>query len=136
MKTNFIDYLEKKKAQQIIDRLALKPHDKKIIIFGAGLFAGDLFRHYDLSKLNIIGACDKSFQENPDGDYYGYKKFSPLDLLEADFDILLITEYDDSEIKKYLKKELFQGENIKFKIRTLVKLSLIEYIKDTINGDL
>ena len=136
MKTNFIDYLEKKKAQTLIDKFALDYAGKKIIIYGAGLFAGDLFRHYDLSKLNIIGAADRSFQGHQDGDYYGYKKYSPLDLLETQFDLLLITEYDDTETKEYLKEDLFKGEEIRFKIKSLIKLNLIEYIKDTLNGEI
>jgi len=136
MKTNFIEYLEHKDAQKIIDKYALEYSDKKIILFGAELFAGDLFRHYDLSKLNILGVADRAFEKHPEGDYYGYKKFSPLDLLEIDFDLLLITEYDDVDIKEYLKSELLQGEEVKFKVKTLIKLNIIEYIKGTVNGEI
>lgn len=134
MKTNFKEYLIKKKAQKAIDKFAITHADKRIMLFGAGLFAGDLFRNYDLSKLNIIGVADESFNHHREGDYYGYAKFAPNDLLENEFDLLLITEYDDTEIKSYLK-ELFQGENIKIKIKTLIKMNLFEYIKATINGD-
>ena len=110
MRTNFKEYLEKKKAQTVIDETAEKYKDKKIILYGADLFTGDLFRNYDLSKLNILGVADKTFQDHLDGDYYGYKKFGPYDLLETDFDLLLITAYDDTEIKEYFKKDLLQGE--------------------------
>jgi len=136
MKTNFKDYLEKKHAQTIIDKFALEYKDKKVILYGAELFAGDLFRNYDLSELNIIGVSDRDFERHREGDYYGYKKISPLDLLETEFDLLLITEYDDSESKEYLKKDLFHDKDIKFKIKTLIKLNIIEFIHDTVNGDI
>lgn len=136
MRTNFKEYLEKKKAQKVIDETAEKYKDKKIVLYGADLFAGDLFRNYDISKLNILGVADKTFQNHCEGDYYGYKKFTPLDLLETDFDLLLITAYDDTDIKEYLKKDLLQGEEIKFKIKTLIKLSLFEYIKELLNGEI
>jgi len=135
MKTNFKKYLEKKKAQNAIDKIAQEYENKKIILYGADLFTGDLFRNYDISKLNIIGIADKIFKNNVEGDYYGYTKLSPYDLLEIDFDLLLITAYDDTEIKEFLKKDLFQGEDIKFKIKTLIKMSLFEYIKGLINGE-
>lgn len=136
MKTNFKEYLKKKKAQNVIDKFATEYENKKIVIYGADLFAGDLFRNYDLSKLNIIGVADKTFQDNTEGNYYDYPKLSPDDLLGTDFDLLLIIAYDDTEIKRFLKKELFQGKSIKFKIKTLINLSLFEYIKSIVNGDL
>lgn len=135
MKTNFKEYLEKKKAQSAIDKIAKEFGYKNIVLYGADLFTGDLIRNYDLSKLNIIGVADENFSKNQEGDYYGYKKLAPEDLLETDFDLLLITAYDDIEIKKYLKKDLFQGEEKKFLIKTLIRLNLFEYIKEVINGN-
>lgn len=136
MKTNFKDYLEKKKAQKLIDKYAELYNEKKIVLYGVDLFTGDLFRNYNLSGLNIIGVSDESFKNHHDGEYYGYKKLSPYDLLETEFDILLITTYDDMEAKDFLKKDLFQGEEIKFKIKTLIKMNLFEYIKALLNGDI
>lgn len=135
MKTNFKNYLMKKKAQDVIDTVAQQYENKKIMLYGVDLFTGDLFRNYDLSRLNIIGVADKTFQDNYGDDYYGYKKFGPYDLLETDFDLLLITTYDDTDIKAFLKKNLLQGEDVKFKIKTLIKLNLFEYIKGLMNGD-
>lgn len=135
MKTNFKEYLGKKKTQKVIDKFAKDFENKKIILYGTDLFTGDLFRNYDLSRLNIIGVSDNSFKDNCEGEYYGYKKLSPPDLLENDFDLLLITAYDDLEIKDFLKNDLFQGEEIKFKIKTLIKMNIFEYVKAVINGD-
>lgn len=135
MKTNFKEYLEKKRAQKVIDKAAEKYEGKKIILYGAGLFAGELLRNYDLSKLNIIGVADIKFQDHYEVDYYNYKKLSPDDLLETEFDLLLITTYDDTYIKNYLLKDLLQGEKFNFKIKTLIRMNLFEYIKSVIKGE-
>jgi len=129
MKTDFKDYLEKKKAQKVIDKLAKKYKDKKVVLYGAGFFASDLLKNYDLSKLNIIAVADLKFQDDTNGDYYGYKKVGPYDLLEMDFDFLLITTYDDEPVKEFLFDDLLEGEDVKFKVKTLIKMSLWDYIK-------
>lgn len=136
MQTNFKEYLAKKKAQKQIDKIAKQYENKKIILYGAGLFVGDLLRNYDFSKLNIIGVADKKFQDNCEGEFYDYKKFGPYDLLENDFDLLLITTYDDTYIKDYFENDLFQGENISFEIKTLIRMNFFEYLVGIVKGEL
>lgn len=129
MQTNFKEYLEKKKAQKCIDQIAKQFDDKKVVLYGAGFFASELLRNYDFSKLNILGIADKKFQEDTEGDYYGYKKIAPYDILEMDLDLLLITTYDDEPVKDYLEGDLLQGEDVKFSVKTLIKMGLWDYIK-------
>lgn len=136
MKTNFKNYLAKKKAQDIIDKFAKKHEGTKIILYGVDLFTGDLFRNYDLSKLNIIGVCDKSFEQNSNSNFYDYPKIQIQKLLDENFDILLITLFDDTEAKSFLKKELLKDKAYNFKIKTLVKMNIFEYIHALINGDI
>lgn len=135
MKTNFKEYLEKKKAQKSIDKVASKYKDKKIVLYGAGFFASDLLRNYDFSKLNIVGVADIKFQDNTEGDFYGYPKLGSYDLLETDFDLLLITVYDDEIVRDFIENDLFEGEERKFKVATLIKLSLIDYIKQVFSNE-
>jgi len=134
MRTDFKDYLEKKKAQKIIDKIAKDYKNKKIVLYGAGFFANDLLKNYDFSKLNIIAVADKNFQDTLEGDYFGYPKIGPYDVLEMDFDLLLITAYDDEAIKDFFSEDLFEGEDIQFKVKTLIKLSLWDYIKQIISS--
>lgn len=136
MKTNFKEYLEKKNAQKQIDKLAKNNSGKKIVLYGAGFFASDLLRHYDLSGLNIIGIADNKFINETEGDFYGYPKLSPEDLLETEFDLLLITVYDDTNVKIYLRDELFEDAKDKRKVKSLIKMGLFEYIKEVIKGEL
>lgn len=133
MQTNFKEYLEKKNAQKAIEKMVKKYKDKSIVLYGAGFFASEIVRNYDLSKLNIQGIADIKFQDDYEGDFYGYKKIGAYDLLEMDFDVLLITTYDDEPIKEFLKEDLFQGEDQNFKLDTLIRMNLIEYIKHVFN---
>lgn len=132
MKTNFKEYLEKKKAQKQIDKFAKKYAGKKVILYGAGFFASDLLRNYDFSKLNVVAVADLKFQDNTEGDFYGYPKIGPYDILEQDFDLLLIINYDDEPIKDFFEEDLFEGEEIKFEVKTLIKMNLWDYIKKLI----
>lgn len=129
MQTDFKEYLKKKNAQKRIDKLAKQYKDKKVVLYGAGFFASDLLRNYDFSKLNVIAVADMKFQDNDEDDFYGYKKISPYDLLEIDFDLLLITTYDDEPIKDFLNDDLLEGEDVTFKVATLIKMNLWDYIK-------
>ena len=129
MRTDFKEYLEKKKAQKAIDKIAQKYKDKKIILYGAGFFASDLISNYDLSKLNVVAVADMKFQDNTEGDFHGYKKVGPYDLLEMDFDLLLITTWDDEPVKDFLNDDLLEGVDVQFKVATLIKMGLIDYIK-------
>lgn len=133
MKTNFVEYLKKKKAQEKIDKFAKKYQGKKVVLYGAGFFASELLRKYDFSSLNVIGIADKKF-ERSEGEFYGIQKLTPYDLLEKEFDLLLITTYDDEPIRDYLKNDLLQGEDVRFRISTLVRMNLWEYIKFVISG--
>ena len=134
MKTNFKEYLEKKKAQKAIDKIAKQYKGKDVILYGAGFMASDLLRNYDFKKLNVVGVADIKFQDDENGDFYGYKKMGPYDILEKDFDLLLITTYDDEPVKDFFNDDLFEGEEIKFKVKTLIKMNLWDYIKQILNN--
>ncbi|HNW26393.1 MAG TPA: hypothetical protein PLG15_07295 [Candidatus Gastranaerophilaceae bacterium] len=134
MRTDFKEYLEKKNAQKAIDKIAKQFKDKKVVLYGAGFMASDLLRNYDFSRLNIIGIADIKFQDDTEGDFYGYPKLGPYDLLETEFDLLLITTYDDEPVRDFFNDDLFEGEEINFKVKTLVKMSLWDYIKQIMNA--
>ncbi len=129
MITDFKEYLIKKDAQKRINDFAKKYDGKNIALYGAGLFCSDLIRNYDLSKLNIVGIADIKFQEDFEGDFYGYKKFTPDDLLEQDIEAVLITVYDDKNIKIELKELLDDKDRPKIEIESLIKMNIIDYIK-------
>ena len=68
-----------------------KHKDKKIIIYGAGKFFKAIVENYDLSSLNIIGICDKSFTSSDNGELlFGFPKITRSCLNMYDYDYILI----------------------------------------------
>lgn|SRR5574344_2265319 len=128
MVIDLVGYLKRKNAQKLIDEIALKYAGKKVFLYGAGNFAHALIENYDFSKLNILGIADKKFIDNVEGDFLGYTKFSPYDLLENEFDLILITAYDNIPYNNYIKK-LFEGEDVNFEVKPLVKMNIFDAIK-------
>lgn len=125
----FKQYLQKKKAQKQIDKLAKKYGNQRVILYGAGSFACELLADYDFSKLNIIAVADKKFRNEPDGDFYGYKKIAPLDLLEEDFEVLVFTLFDALEVKSDVREMLEDLDRPKVKFEVPINMNLFEYIK-------
>jgi hypothetical protein len=128
MTIDFRKVLERKNVQMNIDKLAELYPSEKIMLYGASDFSKLLLGSYDFSKLNIVGIADTKFADDFDGEFCGFTKYSPFDLLENDFDIILLLDYNAKPHKAYIKK-LFEGEEAKFGIRQIVKFNLIDYAK-------
>ena len=124
---DFIKYLEEKKAQKKIDKLSKKYSGKKIILYGAGHFAGVILENYDLSKLNIIAFSDMKYASKTE--FLGYKVLDPYTLKDIDFDVLLIATYKDLDTLDFFEDNLFKNCKPKFKVDTLIRLSFWEYMK-------
>lgn len=75
--------------QHQLDQFHLELKDKKILIYGAGRFSKAIFDSCDISKFNIIGVCDKKFQENDVELFYNYKTYNPSQLGNIDFDYVI-----------------------------------------------
>ena len=58
---DFLEFFRKENAQKQIDKLARKYKNRKIVLYGAGIYARCLIENYDISKLPIIGVSDRSF---------------------------------------------------------------------------
>lgn len=129
MKTDFKEYLKQHKAQKKIDKMAEKYAGKKVVLYGAGYFASDLLRNYDFSKLNVIGVADIKFQDDDGGKYFDYKKIGAYDLPDKNFDVVLITAFDDEAIRDFFENDLFEGEQVNFNVETLITTTLFDYIK-------
>lgn len=123
----FIKYLKKKNVQKRINKLIKKYSNKKIVLYGAGIFTDTILQNYDLSKLNIIAIADKGFAQIKD--FHGYKIIDPKSLKTMDFDILLISMYKDFIALNFFENDLFLNFKPKFKIATLIKMSFWDSIK-------
>ncbi len=103
-KEEWEEYFKTVDEQKYIDILSKKLKNKKVLLYGAGLLSHVLLENYDLSKLNIVGICDKKFEKkSEEGTFLGYKKVSPDKLENVDFDIILFTLKEFKKIKQILK---------------------------------
>ena len=81
-------FLEKNNFSKHLNKLNRKLKDKKIIIYGAGKFFRAIVENYDLSNLNIIGICDKSFTSSDNGELlFGFPKITRSCLNMYDYDL-------------------------------------------------
>jgi len=101
----WIEYLKEVNTQKYIDQLAKKFKNKRVILYGAGMFAKILFNNYDLSKLNIVGISDKKYESSEEESFNGYKTIKPSELNNTNFDILIFTMKLYKTIEKSLNKQ-------------------------------
>jgi len=119
-------FLKKKNFQKRIDKLSKKYSDKKIIIYGAGMGFEAVKENYDLSKLNIIGIADMKFDN--DGEFMGYKTYSPDSFIEQKPDIVLIAMIESDIAEEFFEDELIP-EFGKFNYEPLIKLGIFDLFK-------
>lgn len=129
MLINFDEYLKKKSVQQKIDKLAKKYKSKKVALYGAGTMCASLLENYNLKDLDIVGIGDYAYENNKVNEYFGYKTFKPSELLQQDVAVIIITVYDDENVRAYLKQKIKEEKIKNIKIETLVEMNLMEYIK-------
>lgn len=125
---DMLEILKEHNFKKRINNLAKKYKDKKIILYGAGIFFDVIYENFDLSGLNIIGISDRSFQ-NADL-YKGFKTFKPEEIVEQNPDLLLIMTYRYNVIEKFFKEELLKGSKIKYEAIFVDSVSWIDKIKD------
>lgn len=132
---DFVKYLKEVNAQKQINKLAKVYKDKRIVLYGAGLYAKILLDKYDTSKLNIVAVCDKKYNENSKESFCGYKTISPKELTDFDCDVVLVSVIEDIAIKDFLQDELLvatQNENLP--VKSLIQPTLCYCIKTLIFG--
>lgn len=86
----YLKMYKEKKIDKYINELAEEYKNKKIVIYGAGLMTKVLLENYDLSKLNICAVCDKKYEDSPNQTFYSYNCISPQDLLNSNYDVILV----------------------------------------------
>ena len=118
---NLLKYLKDVKAQDIIDRLANQYKNKKIVLYGAGIFTQMIFQDYDLSKLNIVAIADQRFEQERHHEFFVLNCIKPDNLIDLDCDIILISNYNFAKFYDILtQKILLFGKNTDIKIKPLI----------------
>jgi len=125
-KEEILKYLEEIKFQKRVDQLLKKYKNKKVMIYGAGVFFDTIWENYNLKSLDIIGISDIKFDDN--GEYKGFKTFAPESIKSQNSDVVILMLYQSDVVEDYFFDELFP-ECGKFKYEPVIKTSLIDLIK-------
>lgn len=113
-----LDYLKKINFEKRLKHLEKKLKNKKVLLYGAGTFLHDLLTSYDLSRLNIIGIADRSFERGQDGSIcFGFIKYTPDEIPALAPDYVLVSTLNSVNIIENLEQSL----NKKIKVRPLIR---------------
>lgn len=114
--------LEKKIFQQELDSLAKKIKNKRVLIYGAGIFFSVIHDNYNLDKFNIIGISDQKFKWQSSTEFKGYRAINPDNITSEKFDFLFSALLDIDVIEPILdsyKKKLNHIQIITLYKRTI-----------------
>lgn len=119
------------KNQKRLNKIIKKFKNKKVLIYGAGALSCTLMETCDISKLNVVGFCDNKFQPNSTELFYSYKTFSPSELPDIDFDVILINLYRPEQVFEKIKYELLiNSKNEDKEIHNLIEFNLWSILKE------
>ena len=123
------NYLEEFKFKKHLEKLNKKLKDKSIVLYGAGVFLEAIKKYYDLSKLNIIGICDKRFDcHNENETFLGYKTYSKKEVKELNPDYVLVATKFYINIIEDLYYNTFKDGKIK--IKPLLRKPFLTLLKE------
>ena len=133
MERNLPKYIKQVNFDKQYKKLIKKYQNKKIVIYGAGQLFKIINEKYDLSKLNIVGICDRSFDVlSNEKEFLGYKKILIDDLANCDADLILTGTYEYIYLIDYLKKTVFKKRKIS--IRPLIYMTVGMFLKEFFFG--
>lgn len=103
---NLLDFLKKVNFEKQLKKLEKLYKDKKVLIYGAGLFFETINNNYDLNGLNIIGISDKNKTSDDNiQTLYGYQAVKPDDIKKINPDIILVCVLDPIYLIEALKRD-------------------------------
>lgn len=114
-------YFEKKTEtadfENLVNDILAELAMKKVLLYGAGEGFVALNQKYDfLSKLNVVAIADKKFEDKKETGFCSIKAIAPNEILDIDFDMILVTNENSLPIVNFLNSELSISSQ---KIRTL-----------------
>ena len=109
-------YLEMFGFADNLKKLKHKIGDKKVVIYGAGVFFETIKKYYDLSALNIIGISDRKFEQHAENEkFLGYKVYSPSEIKDLKPDFVLVATKFCINVIENLYYNTLKGSKIKIK---------------------
>lgn len=110
---DLLNYLKRKNFAKRLIKLKKQLNNKSVIIYGAGKLFRIIMDNYDLSDLNIIGVCDKSFSTADEAtQIFGYPKIALHNLNLYDYDYILVATQNFIQIRNDLATIVNQNKLI------------------------
>lgn len=124
-----LEYALKYKFESYLKNLKKKLKNKKIMVYGAGLFFRLLCEYFDFSDLNIIGVVDKKYKNvDENKEFLGYKTFKPENIISENPDYLIIATKKFVPIFENLYFDYLDKTNIK--IIPIIKKNIFSLLSE------
>jgi len=131
-KRNLEKYLKQVNFDKQYKKLIKKYRNREIVIYGAGQLFQLINNNYDLSKLNIVGICDRNFENNGEEYYCGYKKLLIEDLVTHNTDLILTATFEYLGLIDHLRDHVFKRKKVEY--RPMVYMPFWMFIKECLFG--
>ena len=106
-------YLKNINFQKQLDKLEKKYKNKKIIIYGTGLFFRTIVENYDISKLNIIGISDRKYDiYDEEKSFFGYRIIHLSKIKDYNPDCILISTFNFLPVMYSFKNKIFKNTKV------------------------
>ncbi|MDD3012980.1 MAG: HAD-IA family hydrolase [Candidatus Gastranaerophilales bacterium] len=107
-------FLNHPNTKRKINFLIKEAENKKIVFYGAGLFAQELIRQYNFSGLNVLGFVDKALDKKGQK-ISNYNIYQPEDIEKLNPDIIAVTVIQYDQALKFLNSFKIE-KNLNFNI--------------------
>jgi len=124
-----LNYLYQFHFDKTLPKLVKKLKNKKVVLYGAGVFLELIQKYFDLNTLNILAIADKKYEiYNEEKTFLGYKTIAPREIQDLKPDYLLISTKYYINIFENLTEDLLK--DTKIKVKPLLKKSFIALIRE------
>ncbi len=128
-KDDYIKYLKKINFKKHLKKIEKILKDKKIVIYGAGIFFEIIQENYDLSNLNIIAISDRKFSESGANEkIFGYPVCALADIAKLSPDYVLVGTIKFIKIIQDLESQHLKDVNCI--IKPLINKPFFELLKE------
>ena len=71
-------------------KLAKKLKNKKVLLYGAGVYLRLIFEYFDMTKFNISAVSDRKYKYDIESSFCGYKTCTPQEIESFEPDYVLL----------------------------------------------
>lgn len=125
----FLSYLESINFEKHLDKISKKLKNKKIVVYGSGVFFQAINAYYDLSGLNIVAISDRKYAKHEENEQaFGYAVCGPDEIIGLKPDYVLVATRFFINIIEDLEENTLKKSKIK--VRPLIKKPFMELMRE------